>query len=206
MVRYLTLKLEDFEFKFSLSSFSRDSSYGRQLYEKRGEDGTVYQTVYLIEDGSLFILPKSTNSDYFDEKGRYIEKKIPVDEDGKEIPIIPSMYKSTIDLKNIISLQDYFNYSIERSYILNSENSEELTLLSIECQILFEDNQLLKFPYAYYDTLEPRDAILIPKDEKIVVVVGRYTEPEFFKVTEIDYEEEEEEKEEPEPEISFEVW
>ena len=207
MVRYLTLKLEDFEFKANLASFSRDSSYGRQSYEKRGEDGTIYRTVYLIEDGSLFILPNSTSSDYFDEKGRYIEKKIPVDEDGKEFTVIPSMYKSTIDLKNTISLQEYFNYSIERTYVLKSENSDELTLLSLECQLLFENNQLLKFPYAYYDTLDCRDAILIPKGERIVVVVGRYAKPEFFEVTEIDYTEEEEQEEEQDvDEIEFEVW
>ena len=48
MVRYLNLKLEDFEFKANLAAFSRDSSYGRQSYEKRGEDGTVYRTVFLI--------------------------------------------------------------------------------------------------------------------------------------------------------------
>ena len=207
MVRYLNLKLEDYEFKASLASFSRDSSYGKQSYEKRGEDGTIYQTVYLIEDGSLFILPNSTSSDYFDETGRFLEKKIPVDEDGKEITSIPSMYKSTIDLKNTISFHEYFNYSIERTYILYSENSDELTLLSLECQLLFENNQLLKFQYAYYDTLDRRDAIIIPKDDKIVVVVGRYAEPEFSEMTQIDYSEEEEENEQEEAEqIDFEVW
>jgi len=208
MVRYLNLKLEDFEFKANFVSFSRDSAYGRQSYEKRGEDGKPYRTMFLIEDGSLFIFPNSTSSDYFDEKGRYIEKKIPVDEEGKEFTVIPSMYKSTIDLKNTISIQEYFNYSIERTYFLNSESSDELMLLSLECQLLFENNQLLKFPYAYYDTLDRREAILIPKEDKIVVVVGRYAKPEFFKVTEIDYTEEEEQEQEQEDvdEIEFEVW
>ena len=209
MARFLTLKLEDFELKTKIAPFSRDSIYGRKLIEKRGEDGSKYKTVYLTEEGTLIVVPGATGTDYFTEEGNYVKKVVIVDEEEKEIPITYSMFKSSVDLKNTISIEQYFNYDIERSYVLQSDNQEELTLLLLECQIMLESNLLMKFPYAYYDTIEKRDAILVPKEDKIVMLVGVYTEPEFISVTEIEYEEEEEEVEEEEEEqgeIDFDIW
>ena len=205
MVRNLSLKIEDVEFKANLKPFSRDSIYGRMIIEKRTEKGSVLQHVYLTSDGTHILFSGGIGSSYLDKSGNLVAKIIDVDEEGKEIPKTSSMYKAPINLEKTITIEDYFGYDIERTYVLNSENLEELTLLLLECKILLEKGQLFKFKYAYKDTIKPREAILIPKDENIIVVVGKYVPPIMLEVSEIKYEEEEEEEETVE-EIDFDIW
>lgn len=203
MVRLLSMRLEEFEFKSHLKPFSRDSTYGSKIVEKRTENGEVLRDAYLVFDGTHILTSGSLSSSYFDENGNVVSKTIVVDEKGKEIHKVPSTYKSLINLTDTISISDYFCYDIERTYTLGSEDEEELNLLLLDCQILFEQNKLIKFQYAYLDTIEPLDAILIPKDDTIVVVTGKYSEPEMLETTRIVYADEEEELEE---EIDFDVW
>jgi len=205
MVRNLTVKLEDFEFKANLKPFSRDSVYGRKVIEKRTEEGSILQHVYLTSDGIHILFSSGMGSSYLDKSGNYVEKTIDVDEEGKEIPKTPSMYKTPINLQKTITIEEYFGYDIKRSYVLNSENVEELTLLLLECKILLQKGQLFRFKYAYNDTIKPEEAILIPQDEKIIVVVGKYVPPAMLEVSQIIYEGEEEEEEIVE-EIDFDIW
>ena len=67
---------------------------------------------------------------------------------------------------------------------------------------VFEEDKLLKFTYAYYDTTNPKDAILIPQEDKISVVIGEYSQPLMLKPEMIDIYEEEEEEED----VGFEAW
>ncbi|MHA1190908.1 MAG: hypothetical protein ACTSP9_01260 [Promethearchaeota archaeon] len=187
MVRNLSLKIEDVEFKANLKPFSRDSTYGRMIIEKRTEKGSVLQHVYLTSDGTHLLFPGGIGSSYLDKSGNQVAKIIDVDEEGKEIPKTSSMYKAPINLEKTITIEDYFGYDIERTYVLNSENLEELTLLLLECKILLEKGQL------------------IPKDENIIVVIGKYVPPIMLEASEIKYEEEEEEEETVE-EIDFDIW
>lgn len=205
MVRNLILKLEDFEFTANLKPFSRDSIYGRKIIEKRTEEGFVLQHIYLTSDGIHILFSSGIGSSYLDKSGNYIAKTIDVDEEGNEIPKTLSMYKAPINLQKTITVEEYFGYDIERSYVLNSENLEELTLLLLECKILLEKGQLFRFKYAYNDTIKPEEAILLPQDEKIIVVVGKYVPPMMLEVSKILYEGEEEEEETVE-EIDFDIW
>jgi len=115
------------------------------------------------------------------------------------------MYKAPVNLQKTITIEEYFGYDIERSYVLNSDNLEELTLLLLECKILLEKGQLFRFKYAYNDTIKPQEAILLPQDDKIIVVVGKYVAPIMLEVSQIVYEGEEED-EETEEEIDFDIW
>ena len=205
MVRNLILKLEDFEFKANLKPFSRDSIYGRKIIEKRTEEGSVLQHVYLTSDGIHILFSRGIGSSYLDKSGNYHAKIVDVDEDGKEIPKTLSMYKAPVNLQKTITIEEYFGYDIERSYVLNSDNLEELTLLLLECKILLEKGQLFRFKYAYNDTIKPQEAILLPQDDKIIVVVGKYVAPIMLEVSQIIYEGEEED-EETEEEIDFDIW
>ena len=205
MVRNLTLKLDDFEFKANLKPFSRDSTYGRKIIEKRTEEGSVLQHVYLTSDGTHILFSGGIGSSYLDKSGNNVAETIDVDEEGREIPKTSSMYKAPINVGKTITIEEYFGYDIEKSYVLRSENLEELTLLLLECKILLEKGQLFKFKYAYSDTIKPKEAILIPKDEHIIVVVGKYVPPMMMEVSPILYEGDEEE-EEIEEETDFDIW
>jgi len=206
MVRNLSLKLEDFEFKADLKPFSRDSTYGRIITEMRTEEGSVLQHAYLTTDGTHILFSRGIGSSYLDKDGNQVAKIIEVDEEGKEIPKTSSMYKSTINLGKTITIEEYSGYDVESTYVLNSENVEELTLLLLECKILLEKGQLFRFKYAYHDTIKPKEAILIPKDDYIIVVVGEYVPPTMLEVSQIIYEEVEEEEEEVLEQSDFDIW
>jgi len=118
MVRNLILKLEDFEFKANLKPFSRDSIYGRKIIEKRTEEGSVLQHVYLTSDGIHILFSRGIGSSYLDKSGNYHAKIVDVDEDGKEIPKTLSMYKAPVNLQKTITIEEYFGYDIERSIIV----------------------------------------------------------------------------------------
>ncbi|MFX1571784.1 MAG: hypothetical protein ACFFB0_03470 [Promethearchaeota archaeon] len=202
--RILTLQYKDLEIPTSLKIFSRNTLYGRSMIEKRGAGGEVYRNAYLTADGTHILPSKSISAQYVDPRGDYIAETMLVDADGKAIPITRSMYKEPVELSKTISLEDFFSYNVERTYILTSEQEEELNQLYLICKKLLAQDKLFHFTYAYYDTTNPRDAILLPKDNQLFVVDAEFADLILLKPSEILYSDIEEE--ELEEEIAFEVW
>ncbi|MFX1286830.1 MAG: hypothetical protein ACFFB5_24540 [Promethearchaeota archaeon] len=203
MARVLTLRYKDVEIPVILKTFSRDDLYGKSIVEKRGEDGTVYQQANLTLDGTQILPYKGIGANYIDINGTYLSKTLLVDSEDKAIPITRSIYKEPVKLSKTISIDDYFGYVIERTYILTSEQTSDLNRLYSVCEKLLEQGKLYRFTYAYYDTATPRDAILLPKNEVLYVAIGEYAEPIMVSPSEILYSDIEEELEE---EIAFEIW
>ena len=137
-------------------------------------------------------------------EGKVPRDVIKVNEQGEKIPIHHSMFNDVILLQNTISLQDYFHYEIEYSYMLSSD--EDIISLKKICEQLWkEERYFFSFPYAYYDTTLKRDAILILKEDTIFVVVGSYKEPIFLSQSDIMYFDEILEQQ-LEEDLVFEVW
>jgi hypothetical protein len=204
MSRILTLQYKDLEIPTSLKVFSRDMLYGKSTVEKRGAGGEIYRNAFLTLDGTHILPSKSISAHYVDPHGNYIEDTMLVDEDGKAIPVTRSKYKEPVKLSKTISFEDYFSYNVERTYILTSEQKEVLHQLYLVCKKLLTQKKLYHFTYAYYDTTNPREAILLPKDNQLFVIVAEFTELILLKPSEILYSDIEEE--ELEEEIAFEVW
>ncbi|MFX1239529.1 MAG: hypothetical protein ACFFAS_14040 [Promethearchaeota archaeon] len=198
MPRKLTLQLDGKDIVGSLKVVSRDDVYGKITLERRDNGGTVFKNAYLSSDGTHVIPSGGMGSSYIDEEGFYTKDTVVVGEDGERLPITKSMYSSPVNIESTINLLDYFCYDIERIYLLESDNLEGL---KSKCEKLLEEDKLYKFTYAYYDTFEPKDAILFPKDNVLLVAVGIYVAPVMLKPQEILYYEEEEEEE-----TEFDVW
>ncbi|MBN1801739.1 MAG: hypothetical protein JW891_09555 [Candidatus Lokiarchaeota archaeon] len=199
MPRKLTLQLEGKDIVGSLKALSRDDVYGKIIIERRDNDGNIFKNAYLSSDGTHVVPSGGMGSSYLNEDGFYTKETIVVGEDGKELPKTKSMYSGPVNIESTINLLDYFCYDVERLYVLESENLQDL---KIACEKLLEEqDKLYKFTYAYYDTVDPKDAILIPKDDVLLVAIGEYIAPVMLKPQEILYYDEEEE-EEPE----FDVW
>ena len=204
MPRILTLQYKELEIPVSLKKFSRDTLYGKSTVEKRGERNEIYRNALLTMDGTHILPNKSIGAHYVDPQGNFVAETLLINTDGKAIPVVRSMFKEPVKLSKTISLEEYFSYSVERTYILASEHEEDLRHLYLACKKLLEQKRLYYFAYAYYDTTNPRDAILIPKNEQILVVVAEFAELILLKPSQILYSDIEEE--ELEEEIAFEVW
>lgn len=204
MPRVLTLRYKEMELPVTLEVFSRETLYGKQSVEKRGEGGKTYQNALLTKDGAHILPSKALSSQYVDPMGNYVASTLLVDAEGKAIPVIRSMFKEPVNLSQTISLEDYFSYQIERTYLINSEQAEGLLRLYTACEKFLEQKRLFRFPYAYYDTTNQSDVILVPKEGLLFGVVGEFAELLLLKPTQVLYSDIEEE--ELEEEISFEIW
>ncbi len=177
MTRVLNLHYKDLKVPIVFQKISRDIIYGKNTIEKRGEDGIVYTHTNLTMDGTHILPTKGTTSHYIDPKGNYVVKTLIVNLEGYAILVVRSMFKKPVKLSKRILVKGYFNYDFESIYVLTSVNLENLTLLYLECEKLINHQKFFKFPYAYYDTTESKETILIPKDNNLFIFVGKYAEP-----------------------------
>jgi hypothetical protein len=176
--------------------------YGKSTVERRSKEGIRYHNVLLTADGANIIPSGGLGSVNLNPEGKIIDKVIIVDDNEKPLPIIPSMYKNPIILERTISISEYFHYEIDLSYVFIAKN---IVTLKRQCEKLFEEGKLFVFKYAYYDTTEQRESILIPKENNIFVLVGSYKVPELLQPSDIHYYDEllDEALQE---ELLFEVW
>ena len=180
MARKIKMSLsKEHEFNFTLKKFSKADLYGVKTVEKH-LDNNLLKTVFISSDGA-HILPKgSTSLQFLDEEGNYLEKKdVEIySSEGEKIELTPSMFDTGVNLEEI-TFSDYFKYNFTSSFYLNIEDDIQNNLLYSKCVDCFKNEKMLKFKYAYKKTTHPQDAVLIPKDGKIIVVVGTYA-PEIY--------------------------
>jgi hypothetical protein len=207
MPRVLTLQIKDLEIPVILQVFSRDTLYGKNTVEKRSEEGKVYKHALLTMDGTHILPSGAVASGYVDPKGNFASQTLVVDSDGRALPVVRSIYKEPVKVSKTISIDEYYNYAVERTYILTSEEYGALDTLYQTCEKLLAQNKLYCFNYAYYDTTDPKTAIIIPKDEILFVAIAVFAIPIMLTLPEILYSDiEAEEEEELEEAIAFEVW
>ena len=204
MPRIFTLQFKDIEIPVSLQSFSRDTLYGKSSIERRGEANEIYSNALLPRDGAHILPYRAIGANYTDPEGNFLAETLLIDSDGKAIPVARSMFKEPVKLTRTISLKDFYAYNVDRTYVLKSENIDALDRFYLACRKLLEQDRLYRFTYAYYDSTNPQDAILVPKDDNIFIVFGEYAELIMLKPSEILFSDIEEE--ELEEEIAFEVW
>lgn len=207
MPRELTFILKDIEIPASMTVFSRDTVYGTKSVERRGERGELYRMVNLTSDGMHIIPSGGIGSGYTDADGNLVPRTETryVDEKQEPLYVTRSMYTHPIELGPTISLSHFFDYNMERTYLLVLEDKDKFDSLLKECIALFKQNKFLRFTYAYYDTTEPLDAILIPKEDDIFVLIGKYEAPFMVEPAQIEYWDEEEIDIEQEL-LEFDVW
>ncbi|MHA1518789.1 MAG: hypothetical protein ACTSRK_01275 [Promethearchaeota archaeon] len=201
MPRQLQFTLDNIDLVGSLKKFSRETVYGKKTELRRDLEGIPLQSIYLSPDG-LYLIQK-TVAQYMSMEGKYVPKENikEIDLEGEPLRIYPTMFKQGISLNDLIPLNDMFLIDVELSYVFFSEGTEYETFYG-KIQQQFQNGYIYHFLYSYYATSHPKHGVLIPKNGKIVALVGKMTQPELLGqdrlelLDEIDIEEETE----------FEVW
>lgn len=179
MVRKINLLLEDGTiFQGSFQKFTKQDLYGKKRIIKETEDETELHSVTITKDGTTILPNGAISSQYIDPKGNYVPKSdlIQTDEEGNPLQIVESMFSQDNRLE-IIHFEDLMRYDIIRTYILEVEDFNN-DLFS-RCQELFENDELYKFQYAYRKTTHPHDALLLPKNNQLFVLIGDYAPLEW---------------------------
>jgi hypothetical protein len=201
MARKFKLFLPDgIDATVSLSKFTRGDLYGVKRVEKRSLTNDVLKSVSLTADGAHIIPERGFSSNFWTEDGRYISKDeyINVTSEGEPIPVTESTYTTGARLTETISVEDFFRYDIESTYLLESDS--DLSELFETCEKLLNEGRIFRFKYAYNPTAYPSDALLVPYEKKIIIMLGTYAEPVWIEPTtnialffaDLDEEEEEE--------------
>lgn len=164
----------------TLQKITREMIYGKKKVEKRTETGEILGKVTVTVDGKHFLTPGSTSNQYLDESNRYVPEVIRTDVEGSPLEIIGDMFQSPIRLGETITLQEFFGFSFSKSYRLRS--NEDLTPLYTKCFDLLHQERFLKFQYAYYPTAYPQDAVVVPSNNFLFVLVGTYSPPVWAKL------------------------
>lgn len=179
MSRKLNISIKgDQEFIVKLKKFTWSDIYGDRKTEYRSEDGKLLLLISLTLDGEHLLPLGSMSQQYINDDGVYLSKSeiLPADAEGKPVDLVESMFSTGVKLSEFdtISLDDYFYYEIESSYILDTE--DDISNLYSTSEELLKKNKLLTFQYVYYPTAYPLTGILLPFDNKILVMVGEPSE------------------------------
>ncbi len=183
MTRTFILRLPGVvEVAASMEKFQRTDLYGQKHVEKRDDNGKLLDLARITWDGKHVIPEKGMTMAYLDEDKKFVpaEDIYDVNKDEEPLALFPSSYKAGIELANTVSIEEFFNYNIETTYVLSSEaDPATFVLFQVACEAQSRKGRFYAFRYAYSDTYYPQDAIMIPFEGKLVVAIGAKFEPRW---------------------------
>jgi len=186
-----------------MAGFSREELYGEKAEQKRDESGNVLQSAYLSDDGLHIFVSGGLTMIHLDEDGNLATAMKTVDEEGKEIPLVPNMFCAPNQLK-LITLDQLSTLDTFKTYILEGDDIGPLV------EFVKKSNAEGKFPaftYAYFNTPNPQDAVLVASVDKVIILLGKLVEPQFFGPQKIvEPEQEAPAEQESEQEVEFDTW
>jgi hypothetical protein len=99
-----------------------------------------------------------------------------VDFDGNEIKPVESSFNQPNPLSRKVTIDEFLNFNIRYSYILNCETELDPKLLDE-----LGNGAIYAFPFSYRGGLEPDTAFLLKgTDDTIWMLVGKETEIDFI--------------------------
>lgn len=183
----------------SMAGFSREDLYGEKTGEKRDTDGNVLQNASLSEDGMHIFTNGGMSNLHLDTNGHLVTAYKPVDADGREIPLTPSMFNEPRPIRYITSPQFYM-LDVMKTYTLHGDLRSIIPAIKTAA----ERNEYIAFTYAYFNTPTPLDAVLTIVGDEVIVLLGKIAEPQFFaQQIAVPLDEDEDSEEE---ELDFNAW
>ena len=189
----------------TLTKYTKADSVGVSKKEAYDIEGNLLINASLTGDNLQIIPSKGMQSQKYTLFGKHIEKKdvIYTDRDGNILPVASSTYYIGVTLEKAISIISALSMDVESSYVLEGEEAGLKALYQVIQQKLV-GNEVFSFEYTYYDSPSPQTAILLPLENKIILLIGNIETPEWNRLTTIKILDELPDEEE---DISFEeVW
>ncbi len=191
MAKALNFKFEDHEFSAAIVKVDRKKIYGYSKVEVKNEKGELCTLANVTSDGMHILPPGCTGIINVNSKGEIVsrtEMQV-VDDNGKPIEKIPSIFDVKEIMLNPSTIEDYLSINVKSIY--------QLTLEDAELDELITQHQVFSFKFNYRADYQQDDAFLIKKDDTYFVVIGFSVPFEFVgleeELVEIIVEEEEEE-------------
>jgi len=178
MAKPLVLTYDGKDIPFSLAKVDRSKLYGSVDIETLDEDGNICEMAVLAGDGKTLIGKGGTALAYISQNGEWCDKSNlkPVDFDGNEIKPVQSSFNQPNPLERKVTIDEFLNFNIRSSYMLNCETELDPKLLDE-----LGNGAIYAFPFSYRGGLEPDTAFLLKgTDDTIWMLVGKETEIHFI--------------------------
>ncbi|MBC6480897.1 MAG: hypothetical protein GDA56_27075 [Hormoscilla sp. GM7CHS1pb] len=178
MAKPLILTYDGKDIPFSLAKVDRSKLYGSVDIETLDEDGKICEMAVLAGDGKTLIGKGGTALAYISQNGEWCDKSNlkPVDFDGNEIKPVQSSFNQPNSLERKVTIDEFLNFNIRSSYMLNCETELDPKLLEE-----LGNGAIYAFPFSYRGGLEPDTAFLLKgTDDTIWMLVGKETEIRFI--------------------------
>lgn len=174
MARKLNFLIEDLPFEFAIEKVDRNKLYGsREISVVNQEQETLHKG-YLDEWGSVLIA--SSGMGYVDSDKNWYSKAdlIPVDGLNRPMTLLPSSFDKPVEIKALISYEDYLTYEISTVYILRGLYQERML------DKLNKVDGFYAFDFVYRSSYESKTAFLIPSSKDLYLAIGQQAELEYL--------------------------
>lgn len=171
MPRALKFKYGDSEFECELNKIDRRKLYGSVDVETRDIDGNRCGLATLANDGKTLIPYGGTALGYIGTDGEWVERNDlkPVDLSGNDLPLLPSSFDITIELKKTATLEEFLNYSSRLVYLMGTDAEFDPALVAE-----LKDGKIFQFEFLYRDGISADPAFLIGTPDGLIwMMVGK---------------------------------
>lgn len=177
MPRALKFSFNNNEFECELNKIDRSKLYGSVDVETRDIDGNRCGLATLANDGKTLIPYGGTAFGYINDDGLWIERGelAPVNMSGEKLPVLPSSFDLTIELKEKVSLEVFLDHGARLCYSLGKDANFEESLLK---ELIAGGIYSFDFLYREGVTADPA-FIMATEDGNVWMMVGKQSKIEF---------------------------
>ena len=175
MAAALKFSLNGTEYEAVPVKLERKKLYGWTDVVATDAAGNVCTTAQVDPDGELIVPPGAVKSGILDEDGAWVERSelVAVDADGKELPIVPSSFGQTIELKDKASDEEFLDHAWKSVYQLDNPDLASAV-----------GKDIYSFTFNYRSDASPDDGYLLAADGKAFLFDGEKLEFEYIGIAE----------------------
>lgn len=163
-------------FRAGVEKVDRDKLYGfvkTVVYDERDRE-CHFET--LLDDGRTLIPSGGFALKLVDAGMAEVSRKdlAAVDEDGRRMEVIPSIFDRTATLRSDVTIEDYLSLNVKAVYQLDVTDGREQLLEWLN------GDSLLAFDFNYRASYETDTAFIVPADGNVFAVIGAPAPFEFL--------------------------
>ena len=175
MAAALKFSLNGTEYEAVPVKLERKKLYGWTDVVATDAAGNVCTTAQVDPDGELIVPPGAVKSGILDEDGAWVERSelVAVDENGAELPIVPSSFGQTISLGTKATEEEFLDHVWKSVYQLDNPQLAEAI-----------GQDIYSFTFNYRADASPEDGYLVASDGKVFLFDGEKLAFEYIGIAE----------------------
>jgi hypothetical protein len=179
MARTLSFTYKGADFQVPINKVDRKKVYGWVDRKAIDRDGNECFFGSISGDGLNIFGRESFEMGHVDDNGDWVEKgnlKV-VDLDGDVLEKQDASFKSTIELAEVVSVDEYLNHTAKSVYQIDDPGGLLETV---------REAGIFKFTFNYVASYQPDPAFLVENDGVLFMVVGEDAGFEFIGLAEVE--------------------